>query len=81
MLSLHANLVSFRSGPKRRRGGIGRRAGLKIRCYYLATSDLALHISERLRTKTTISDAQNVNIASTPALCGCFSHFAFELRC
>jgi hypothetical protein len=30
MLSLRANLVSFRSGSHRRRGGIGRRAGLKI---------------------------------------------------
>jgi hypothetical protein len=30
MLSLRVNLVSFRFHPNRRRGGIGRRAGLKI---------------------------------------------------
>jgi hypothetical protein len=37
----------------------------EIRCYYLETSGLPLNISERLRTKTTILDAHNVNIAST----------------
>jgi hypothetical protein len=30
MLSLRVNLVSFGFDPNRRRGGIGRRAGLKI---------------------------------------------------
>jgi hypothetical protein len=33
MLRLVANLVSFRSGSQRRRGGTGRRAGLKIHGY------------------------------------------------
>jgi hypothetical protein len=39
--------------------------GFVIRCCYLGTSDLPLHISERVRTKTTILDAHNVNMSST----------------
>ena len=62
-LEVHSWLCSF-TFP-RRRGGTGRRAGLKVRRFTLEASLLSGTQCERLRHKTTISDAHTVNMAPT----------------